>query len=117
MRTKTSNKEVACYLKVVDERLQFDVNKTIDPSPRSVQSLLISYDIQVRYSAFSDFYSGTTHLCYYEDFFPNIFFLKLFINGEFVDASDGKQYVLINPVNEETICAISEGSKVYKNSI
>ncbi len=40
---------------------------------------------------------------------------KLFINGEFVDAIDGKTFDTINPANEEVITKVAEASEADVN--
>ena len=39
--------------------------------------------------------------------FPN----QLFINNEFIDASDGATFSTINPNDESTICQVSKATK------
>ena len=39
--------------------------------------------------------------------FPN----QLFINNEFIDASDGGTFNTINPSDESVICAVAKGTK------
>merc|ERR1712002_1079921 len=42
---------------------------------------------------------------------PEIFYKKLFINNEWVDAVSGKTFSTINPTNGEEICQVAEGDK------
>lgn len=42
---------------------------------------------------------------------PEIHYVKLFINNEFVDAKDGKTFSVLNPSTEEVISNVSEASE------